>query len=101
MFPSRSRAAGKLIPEGLCNPGQVYTVGQGKSRHDRRLRLERRMLPGNGKFERTGIGTDRDARESSNTAFNFLKANGNRISGSTARPPRITSSIIRICKASG
>ena len=40
------------------------------------------MLPGNGKFERTGLGTDRDTRESSNTAFNYLKANGNRISGS-------------------
>ena len=46
------------------------------------FRLESQMLPGNGKFERTGIGTDRDAKESSNTAFNFLKANGNRISGS-------------------
>ena len=40
------------------------------------------MLPGSGKLERTGLGTDRDAKESSNTAFNFLKANGNRISGS-------------------
>ena len=40
------------------------------------------MLPGNGKFERTGLGNDRDAKEASNTAFNFLKANGKRISGS-------------------
>ena len=38
------------------------------------------MLPGNGKFERTGLGSDRDAREAANTAFSFLKANGNRIS---------------------
>ena len=45
------------------------------------FRLESQMLPGNGKFERTGIGSDREAREASNTAFNFLKANGNRISG--------------------
>ena len=44
------------------------------------FRLESQMLPGSGKFERTGIGSDRDARESTNTAFNFLKANGNRIS---------------------
>lgn len=72
----------KLIPEGLCNPGQVYTVSRGKSGMIGVFRLESQMLPGNGKFERTGIGTDRDARESSNTAFNFLKANGNRISGS-------------------
>ena len=76
------QGGGKLIPEGLCNPGQVYTVGQGKSGMIGVFRLESQMLPGNGKFERTGIGTDRDARESSNTAFNFLKANGNRISGS-------------------
>ena len=60
------QGGGKLIPEGMCNPGQVYTVSQGKS----------------GKFERTGIGSDREARESTNTAFNFLKANGNRISSS-------------------
>ena len=39
------------------------------------------MLPGNGKFDRTGLGSDRECREASNTAFNFLKANGNRISG--------------------
>jgi ATP-dependent Lon protease len=40
------------------------------------------MLPGSGKFERTGLGSDREAKEATNTAFNFLKANGNRISGS-------------------
>lgn len=76
------QGGGKLIPEGMCNPGQVYTVSRGKSGMLGVFRLESQMLPGNGKFERTGIGTDRDARESSNAAFNFLKANGNRISGS-------------------
>ena len=76
------QGGGKLIPEGLCNPGQVYTIGRGKSGMIGVFRLESQMLPGNGKFERTGIGTDRDARESSNTAFSYLKANGNRISGS-------------------
>lgn len=76
------QGGGKLIPEGMCNPGQVYTVSQGKSGMLGVFRLESQMLPGNGKFERTGIGSDRDAKESTNTAFNFLKANGNRISGS-------------------
>lgn len=76
------QGGGKLIPEGLCNPGQVYTIGQGKSGMIGVFRLESQMLPGNGKFERTGIGSDRDAKESTNTAFNYLKANGNRISGS-------------------
>ena len=76
------QGGGKLIPEGMCNPGQIYTVSQGKSGMLGVFRLESQMLPGNGKFERTGIGSDRDAKESTNTAFNFLKANGNRISGS-------------------
>lgn len=76
------QGGGKLIPEGMCNPGQIYTVSQGKSGMLGVFRLESQMLPGNGKLERTGIGSDRDAKESTNTAFNFLKANGNRISGS-------------------
>ena len=76
------QGGGKLIPEGICNPGQVYTVSRGKSGMLGVFLLESQMFPGNGKFERTGIGADRDARESTNTAFNFLKANGNRISGS-------------------
>ena len=76
------QGGGKLIPEGLYSPGQVYTVSRGKSGMIGVFRLESQMLPGSGKFERTGIGMDRDARESSNTAFNYLKANGNRISGS-------------------
>ena len=76
------QSGGKLIPEGMCNPGQIYTVSQGKSGMLGVFRLESQMLPGNGKFERTGIGSDRDAKESTNTAFNFLKANGKRISGS-------------------
>jgi ATP-dependent Lon protease len=76
------QGGGKLIPDGICNPGQVYTVSRGKSGMIGVFRLESQMLPGNGKFDRTGIGSDRDARESSSTAFNFLKANGNRISGS-------------------
>ena len=76
------QGGGKLIPEGMCNPGQVYTVSQGKSGMIGVFRLESQMLPGGGKFERTGLASDRDAKESSNTAFNYLKANGNRISGS-------------------
>lgn len=75
------QGGGKLIPEGICNPGQVYTVRNGKSGMMGVFRLESQMLPGNGKFERTGIGSDRDCREAANTAFNFLKANANRISG--------------------
>ncbi len=76
------QGGGKLIPEGMCNPGQIYTVSRGKSGMLGVFRLESQMLPGNGKLECTGIGSDRGCREATNTAFNFLKANGSRISGS-------------------
>lgn len=75
------QGGGKLIPDGLCNPGQVYTVSQGKYGMIGVFRLESQMLPGNGKFERTGLGSDREAKEATNTAFNFLKANAGHISG--------------------
>ncbi len=76
------QGGGKLIPEGMCNPGQVYTISQGKSGMLGVFRLESQMLPGNGKFERSGLGSDTKCKEATNTAFNFLKANANRISGS-------------------
>jgi len=75
------QTGGKLIPDGISNPGQLYTVSHGKTGMIGVYRLEAQMLPGNGKFDRTGIGSDRDAREATNTAFNFLKANGKTISG--------------------
>ncbi len=75
------QGGGKLIPDGICNPGHIYTVSRGKSGMIGIYRLETQMLPGSGKFERTGIGTDREAKEATNTAFNYLKANANTISG--------------------
>ena len=76
------QGGGKLIPEGLSNPGQVYTVSHAQSGMIGVFRLESQMLPGNGKLERTGIGSDSKSKEAANTAFNYLKANANRISAS-------------------
>ena len=76
------QGGGKLIPEGMANPGTVYTVSRAKSGMVGVYRLETQMLPGNGKFERTGLGSDREAKEATNTAFNYLKANGGGISRS-------------------
>lgn len=75
------QGGGKLIPDGICNPGQVYTIAQGRSGMIGAFRLESQMLPGNGKFQRTGLGSDLEAKEATDTAFNFLKANCRRISG--------------------
>ena len=80
-IPVPEQGGGKLIPEGTCNPGQVYTVSQGKSGMIGVFRLESQMLPGSGKFERTGLNSDSKCKEAANTAFNYLKVNGNRISG--------------------
>lgn len=76
------QGGGKLIPEGLTNPGQVYTISRGKSGMIGVFRLESQMLPGNGKFNRTGLGSDRDCKEAVDTAYNYLKANGKHISSS-------------------
>ncbi|WP_237257969.1 protease Lon-related BREX system protein BrxL [Turicibacter bilis] len=78
--PVPEQGGGKLIPEGICNPGQVYTISRGKTGMVGVYRLETQVLPGNGKLERTGLGTDREAKEATNTAFNFLKANSSSIS---------------------
>lgn len=75
------QGGGNLIPEGMCNPGQIYTVSRGKNGMIGVFRLESQMLPGNGKFEKTGLSTNAKCKEAANTAFNFLKANANRISG--------------------
>lgn len=82
--PVPEQGGGKLIPEGMTNPGHVYTVSRGKSGMVGVYRLETQVLPGNGKFERTGLGSDRDAKEATNTAFNYLKANGRHISNSVS-----------------
>ncbi|MBQ2789306.1 MAG: protease Lon-related BREX system protein BrxL, partial [Thermoguttaceae bacterium] len=53
----------KLIPDGLCNPGQVYTVSQSKSGMIGAFRLESQILAGSGKFERSGLGSDSKCKD--------------------------------------
>jgi len=65
------QSGGKLIPEGMTNPGHVYTVSRCKTGMVGVYRLETQVLPGTGRFERTGLGSDRDAKEATNTAFNY------------------------------
>lgn len=76
------QGGGSLIPDGMSSPGQIYTVSRGKNGMLGVYLLETQTLPGNGKFERTGLGSDRETKEASNTAFNYLKANSRTISGS-------------------
>ena len=71
----------KLIPEGMGRPGHVYTVAHGDLGMIGVYKIETEIVSGTGKFERTGLGTNRDARENVNTAFNYFKANKKNISG--------------------
>lgn len=82
------QGGGKLIPDGMCNPGQVYTIAHGKSGMIGVFRLESQMLPGSGKFERTGLGGDSQCKDATNTALNYLRANSNRISGTISTTSR-------------
>ncbi|MDY0234738.1 MAG: protease Lon-related BREX system protein BrxL [Gudongella sp.] len=79
--PVPEQGGGKLIPEGIHKPGQVYTVSRGKSGMLGVYKLETEMVTGSGKFERTGLGSDREAKESIDTAYRYLKANSKNISG--------------------
>lgn len=72
----------KLIPEGMGKPGHIYTVSHGKSGMIGVYKLEMQMTAGTGKFEKTGIGSDREAKEAVDTAYRYLKANGRNISAS-------------------
>ena len=45
-------------------------------------KLETQVVSGSGKFERTGLGSDREAKEACDTAFRYFKANSKNISGS-------------------
>ena len=75
------QGGGKMIPEGMGKPGCLYTVSKSKTGMIGCYRLETQMMPGNGKLTCTGIGSGKEPKEATNTAFNYLKANGNAISG--------------------
>jgi len=75
------QSTGKLIPEGQGKPGHVYTVSHGDSGMLGVYKLETEVVGGNGKFEVTGAGSDREARENLKTAQNYFKANKKSISG--------------------
>lgn len=76
------QGSGSLIPEGTSKPGHVYTIGVGYSGMIGVYKIETEVVAGSGKFEKTGIGTDRAAKESIETAFRYFKANSRNISAS-------------------
>jgi len=76
------QGGGKIIPEGIGKPGHVYTIGRGKSGMIGAYKIEVQVVSGSGKFEKTGLGANREAKEAIDTAFRFFKANSKSISRS-------------------
>lgn len=73
---------GKLIPEGMLKAGHTYFIGRGNSGMIGVYKIEVESPNGHGKFQISGIGTDRETKEALNTAFNYFKANRKNISAS-------------------
>lgn len=75
------QGGGKIIPEGMNRAGHVYTVARGKSGMIGTYKIETEVINGNGKFEKTGVNSDREAKEAVDTAFKYFRANSKNISG--------------------
>ena len=74
------QGGGKLIPEGMGKPGHVYVAGHSHSGMIGIYKLENQVVSGTGKFDKSGVGSNRDAKESLDTAFRFFTANSKSIS---------------------
>ncbi|WP_455543781.1 protease Lon-related BREX system protein BrxL [Intestinibacter sp.] len=76
------QGSGKIIPEGMNKAGHAYTIAHGKSGMIGVYKIETEVINGNGRFEKMGVGSDREAKESLDTAFKYFKANSKQISAS-------------------
>jgi ATP-dependent Lon protease len=70
----------KLIAEGVLSPGCLHTVALGSSGFRGLYRLETQVTAGSGKLSISGVSQNSAAREAIRIAFDYLKANMNRIS---------------------
>jgi ATP-dependent Lon protease len=75
------QGGGKIIPEGMGKPGHIYTIGRGNSGMIGAYKVETEVINGSGKFEKTGLASDREAKESIETAFRYFRANSKNVSG--------------------
>ena len=70
----------KLIPSGILNPGNVYTVAYADGTKIGVYKIELQVVAGSGKFDKSGLNSNSKAKESANTAVNYFKANAKSIS---------------------
>jgi len=74
------QGGGKLIPEGMGKPGHVYVAGQSDAGMIGIYKLENQVVGGTGKYDKSGVGTHRGARESLDTAFRYFTSNSKSVS---------------------
>ncbi|HPZ07675.1 MAG TPA: protease Lon-related BREX system protein BrxL [Candidatus Eremiobacteraeota bacterium] len=72
---------GKLIPEGIGKPGQIYTVATGDAGRKGVFKMELQVVKGSGKYSKTGLGSVSGAKEGIEIAFQYFRANAKKISG--------------------
>ncbi|MDB9704414.1 protease Lon-related BREX system protein BrxL, partial [Rhodospirillales bacterium] len=72
-----------LIPDGQMNAGVLHTIATGSNGHLGLYRLETQTTAGNGKLVISGLGSNAAAKESLRVAFDYYKANLNRVSAGT------------------
>ncbi len=80
--PVPESGGNKIIPAGITKPGEVYAVASAKSNKIGVYKFEVQVVTGSGKYEKSGLGSSSQAKESIKTAFNFFKANAKSISQS-------------------
>jgi ATP-dependent Lon protease len=72
----------KIIPAGITKPGEAYAVAATESGKIGAYKFEVQVVAGSGKYERSGTGSNSQAKESIKTAFNYFRANAKSISQS-------------------
>ena len=71
----------KLIPEGMIKPGHLYSVGMSLSGKLGAYKLETELMPGNGKFSASGLGSKKEVKDSVDIAYKYFMSNSSSISG--------------------
>lgn len=59
----------------------MYTMTRTRSGKIGPYKIETEVINGNGKFEKTGLGSNREAKEGIETSFKYFRANSKSISG--------------------
>lgn len=71
----------KLIPEGMVKPGHLYSVGMSLNGKLGAYKLETELMPGNGKFSASGLGSKKEVKDSVDIAYKYFMSNSSSISG--------------------